>query len=254
MVKRARESILPVASCTLAFALVSAVAFSTDTHAQHDEATRAARAKAFGPWDAGNKRAVTRQGREGRKRSAHMFVGDPAKVPGEGPAAPPLRRDVDVPETALEHPNRIGPSLSSNPLWLASLFYSNFLTRVDGPRCHHYPTCSRFASQAVAKHKLMGLFLGLDRILQPPVSSALRGLPTVNTSGQSRSFDPLENYEFWKTEQFTGFPPLVDEQPLELESPPAKPKAGVAAREDQPGATEVSVPGPTTALAVANRD
>lgn len=229
MSKRARDSIQQVASSALAISLLGTLAFAPQTHAQHDEASRAARAKAFGPWDAGSKRAVTRQGRKGRQRSVHMFVGDPAKVPGEGPAAPPLRRDVDVPETALEHPNRIGPSLSSNPLWLASLFYSNFLTRVDGPRCHHYPTCSRFASQAVAKHKLMGIFLGLDRILQPPVSSALRGLPTVDASGQSRSFDPLENYEFWKPEKFTGFPPLVDEEPLALKPSPSVATASVKA-------------------------
>ena len=212
--QKTRGVVVLMALC-LWIAAPSAQAQSLFTSESHTEEARQARKKAFQPWDAGPAREVTRQGVTGRKRPAHPFVGDAAKVPGEGPPPPPLARDHDVPETALDQANRIGPSLSSNPLWLASLVYSNFLTRMDGPRCHHYPTCSRFGSQAVAKHKVMGLFLGLDRILQPPVSSAIRGLPTVYIHGGSRSFDPLENYEFWKPEAFTGFPPATEEEPLD---------------------------------------
>ncbi len=198
------------------FGIIATTTTSPPAVAQvdHSEEAKEARRKAFAPWGAGTKRKVSRHGTRGRERVPHPFVGDPAKVPGEGPSAPGVKREADVPETALDRANRIGPSLSSNPLWLASLVYSNFLTRMDGPRCHHYPTCSRFGSQAVAKHKVMGLWLGLDRIIQPPVSSAIRGLPTVRVHGGSRSFDPLSNYEFWKPELFTGFPPATDEEPL----------------------------------------
>lgn len=221
----ARGACLVVATLVLAATPV----FAAEDHSPE---AREARRKAFGPWDAGAKREVTRQGTRGRDRAPHPFVGDAAKVPGEGPPAPPLARDPDVPETALDRANHIGPSLSSNPLWLASLVYSNFLTRMDGPRCHHYPTCSRFGSQAVAKHKVMGLWLGLDRIIQPPVSSAIRGLPTVRVHGGSRSFDPLSNYEFWKPELFTGFPPATDEEALPLDQGAAA--ASKAAREKSP--------------------
>jgi hypothetical protein len=170
----------------------------------------------FGPFDGGAKRDVARQGTKGKTRKAHPAVGDAAKVPGEGPSPPPLRIDPDIPELALEKPNAIGGGLSSNPLYLASLVYSNILTKIDGPRCTHLPTCSRFASQAVAKHGALGLLMGLDRIIQPNESSAVRRLPEVEGYGVMRVFDPVDNYEFWKSERFTGFPVPTPEQPLEL--------------------------------------
>lgn len=193
----------------------------------------------FGPWDAGPKREVKRQGRDGLPRAAHPMVGDAAKVPASGPPAPPLRRDEDVPETALVAPNRTGSSLSANPLYLASLFYSNFLTKVDGPRCQHLPTCSRFASQAVARHGAVGFLMGLERLIQDDWSSSIRRLPEVEHRGTVRHFDPLENYEFWKPERMTGFPPPAEEQPLELAplelEPPGERQAEKNARAEPPG-------------------
>ena len=173
----------------------------------------------FGPWDAGEKRAVDRQGKKGLDRRAHPAVGDPAKVPGEGPPAPSLRPDPDVPEGALLRANVVSTRLSSNPLYLAALTYRHFLTKMDGPRCQHFPTCSRFANQAVARHGIIGILMGLDRVIQPPQSSAIRSLPQVEGWGQVRFFDPVSNYEFWNEENFSGFPPRVDEKPLALVAP-----------------------------------
>jgi hypothetical protein len=170
----------------------------------------------FGPFDAGPARAVTRQGERGRPRRAHPVTGDVAHIPGDGPPPPPLRVDAYVPETAFDGVNVVGAGLSSNPLYLASLFYAQFLTRTDGPRCQHLPTCSRFASQAVARHGVLGIAMGLDRVLQPPSSSTLRLLPEVDWGGVLRHYDPLENYEFWHVERFTGLPPWVAEEPLTL--------------------------------------
>lgn len=188
----------------------------------------------FGPWDAGEARPVTRQGVKGKERRAHPAAGTPAKVPGDGPAPPPLRLDPYIPELALESPNAIGGvgGLSSNPLWLAALTYQNLLTRLDGPRCQHLPTCSRFASQAVARHGAVGILMGLDRLIRPTESSALRHLPEVEGWGGVRGFDPVENYEFWKTERFTGLPVPTAEEPLLLPplptTPPALPAASAA--------------------------
>jgi hypothetical protein len=170
----------------------------------------------FGPWDAGDKRDVVRQGTKGKARRPHPAVGANDKVPGDGPPAPALRVDPYIPETALDAPNVVGASLSSNPLVLAALVYANFLTKVDGPRCQHLPTCSRFASQAVARHGALGILMGLDRVIQPPESSSLRTLPEIHAFGGVRHYDPLENYEIWKGERFTGFPPATAEQPLVL--------------------------------------
>lgn len=206
----------------IAVALLAATASSSSLAAPPSSAQKKAQAaKAFGPWDAGEARPVSRMGTKGKPRKAHPSVGDVAKVPGDGPSPPPLRLDPDIPEAALEAPNAIGGGLSSNPLYLASLLYSNVLTRLDGPRCQHLPTCSRFASQAVARHGALGILMGLDRLLQPGESSAIRRLPEIEGWGGVRTFDPVENYEFWHTERFTGMPPKTPEEPLDLPPLPA---------------------------------
>ena len=169
----------------------------------------------FGPFDAGSSRAVDRQGSKGLPRRAHPAVGDKDHIPGGGPPRPAIRNDPDLPELATASPNA-APGLSANPLYLASLIYGNFLTRIDGPRCQHLPTCSRFASQAVARHGLLGIAMGLDRLQQPATSSVVRNLPDIEygSEGGLRHFDPLENYEFWVSGRFTGFPPPTAEGSL----------------------------------------
>lgn len=190
------------------------------------DARPAAKASArFGPFDAGAVRPVARQGERGRARRPHPVVGAVGHIPGQGPPPPPLRVDPYVPEAALDAVNVVGGGLSANPLFLASLFYANFLTRMDGPRCQHLPTCSRFASQAVARHGALGIAMGLDRLIQTPSSSSLRLLPEVEWSGGVRQYDPVDNYEFWRAARFTGLPPLVPEEPLAPPSPPVPPPA-----------------------------
>lgn len=175
---------------------------------------------AFGPFDAGAPRPVTRQGTRALSRTAHPAVGDKGHIPGGGIPIPQLRQDPDLPELASVAPNAAAVGLSSNPLFLASLVYANFLTRMDGPRCQHLPTCSRFASQAVGRYGVFGIPMGLDRMLQPPSSSSVRLLPELEFGGIFRHYDPLENYEFWHGERFTGLPLVVDEQPLSFSPAP----------------------------------
>lgn len=206
---------LPTLLCL--FVLVPALALpgAALAHGSHDAGGGRKKA-AFGPWDAGDKRPVKRQGKAGKTRLSHPVLGDPAKVPASGPPAPDLRQDPDVPETALGTVNVVGGGLSANPLFLAALVYSNFLTKMDGPRCQHYPTCSRFANQAVARHGVLGIVLGVDRLIQDDHSSTARRLPEIDTGGSMRLYDPLENYEFWLKERITAFPPAVPEEPLAL--------------------------------------
>jgi hypothetical protein len=195
----------------------------------------AAEAPAFGPFDAGSVRAVDRQGTRGTPRHAHPDVGDVDHIPGGGAPRPKLRRDPDVPETVTGANATTG--LTSNPLYLASLFYSNFLTRTDGPRCQHLPTCSRFAAQAVGRHGVLGIPLGLDRLLQGGTSSAVRNLPDVEHGDGLRHYDPVDNYEFWVAGRFTGFPPPTPEgavpgvAPVITAAPAASTNTSVA---DQP--------------------
>ena len=212
-----------VAAASVAVAAIPASAAEPATSAATTSQTKATKATkpatafspfgAFGPFDAGLARPVLRQKTKGLSRRPHPAVGDLGQIPGAGPPPPALRNDPDLPELAGQKPNS-APGLSGNPLFLISLVYSNFLTRMDGPRCQHLPTCSRFASQAVGRYGVLGIPMGLDRMIQPPSSSALRLLPELEFGGVFRHYDPLENYEFWRAENFTGFPPLVDEQPL----------------------------------------
>lgn len=213
MSARSSSLLLVLLACSASPTAVAAPAAAPTTTPSSSSAVKP---RPFGPFDSGAARAVTRQGDKGRARRAHPVVGAVDHIPGAGPPPPPLRSDPYLPERQTEQANVVGGGLSSNPLYLASLFYSNFLTRTDGPRCQHLPTCSRFASQAVARYGVLGIPIGLDRLIQPASSSSLRLLPEVDWGGVTRAFDPVENYEFWRVERFTGFPLLVPEEPLLL--------------------------------------
>jgi len=212
---------LPALSLTL-FGLLAAPAVRAAPDHDHDHDVRA-EYKPFGPWAAGKRRAVGRQGVKGKDREKHPFLGESAKVPASGPPPPPLRRDPDMPERTRPA-NRRATGLSANPLYLAALTYSNFITKIDGARCQHYPTCSRFANQAVAEHGLLGILMGLDRVIQDGNSSVLRALPQLEMpgGGMARHFDPISNYEFWEEDAEEAFPTQVAEEPLELSALPAR--------------------------------
>lgn len=211
----------PLAHSVLVATLAVALAFgagATLAHPGHGAAVERRARVPFGPWDAGEARAVKRGGKDGVARKPHPAVGDPAKVPASGPPPPALRVDPDLPERALTQGNHVGSGLSANPLYLAALVYSNFLTKVDGPRCQHYPTCSRFANQAVARHGVVGIFLGLERVITDESSSAVRRLPEIDMPNEPRPryYDPVDNYEFWIPGRLSAFPEAVPEEPLEL--------------------------------------
>jgi putative membrane protein insertion efficiency factor len=63
------------------------------------------------------------------------------------------------------------PSLSDNPIKrvLESLLigYRSGLSRLDGPTCGFYPSCSRYANLAIQRHgPLKGIFMTGDRLLR----------------------------------------------------------------------------------------
>jgi tetratricopeptide (TPR) repeat protein len=69
------------------------------------------------------------------------------------------------------------------------------LSRLDGPRCPHRPSCAAYAREAVARHGLvLGGFAGAARLLRGTRSSALRLLPAAPDGGL---LDPLEEATFW---------------------------------------------------------
>lgn len=77
--------------------------------------------------------------------------------------------------------------------------YSRVLTRIDGPRCEHRPTCSHYAYLAIKQQGyVLGSLLTIDRLLRGSRSSALRSLPLYKVEdGVRYYYDPVENNTFW---------------------------------------------------------
>ncbi|RAL20527.1 hypothetical protein DL240_16960 [Lujinxingia litoralis] len=78
-------------------------------------------------------------------------------------------------------------------------FYARHLTAVDGPRCEHRPTCSRYAYEAVQKHGFMfGTWLAIDRLTRSNRSSVLRRLPIEKIEeGKVYYRDPIDDNDFF---------------------------------------------------------
>jgi hypothetical protein len=92
-----------------------------------------------------------------------------------------------------------GPSLSASPFGFATMVWSALLTRLDGPRCSHRPSCGIYARRALARHGLpLGVWLTLNRLIRGASSSAIRTLPRVRTPAGVFFLDPIENALFWR--------------------------------------------------------
>ncbi len=86
---------------------------------------------------------------------------------------------------------------SNNILFgILSGLWSNHLTKIDGPRCPMYPTCSHFFRIAVKKRGLyFGFITTLTRMLKETPDMLKYGeYKLVLKYGRYRFFDPIENY------------------------------------------------------------
>ena len=88
--------------------------------------------------------------------------------------------------------------LTSNPFYFAFQVWSQLLTRIDGRRCAHRPSCSAFAYRAIQRHKIpLGVWMALCRLMRGAESSSIRGLVPVAAPGGVYLIDRLEDYTFW---------------------------------------------------------
>jgi putative component of membrane protein insertase Oxa1/YidC/SpoIIIJ protein YidD len=86
--------------------------------------------------------------------------------------------------------------LSSSFFSFAFEVWRGLITRIDGPRCAHRPSCSAFAHQAISRHKLIpGLWMAMNRLIRGARSSAIRML----ARRANRFLDRLEDNAFWKS-------------------------------------------------------
>jgi putative component of membrane protein insertase Oxa1/YidC/SpoIIIJ protein YidD len=75
-------------------------------------------------------------------------------------------------------------------------FYQRFLGPHWGRRCSYYPSCSNYALLAIRKHgALVGSIMAFDRLQHE--SNEARYSPLVQTGGEIRVYDPLENNDYW---------------------------------------------------------
>jgi hypothetical protein len=110
--------------------------------------------------------------------------GDASKVWAEASGAQ-IEKDV-----------RTGSPGSNFGTWLLGIYRDN-ISPVDGDRCPSTPSCSAYSVQAIKKH---GFFIGwmmtVDRLIHEGKEEA-RVSPVVQSRGQWKIFDPVENNDYW---------------------------------------------------------
>ncbi len=77
-----------------------------------------------------------------------------------------------------------------------SLFFSKYVSPVDGDRCPMYPTCAAYSRQALRKHGFAGgVLLTVDRLIHE--SDEMRRAPQIMIDGRFRFLDTISNNDFW---------------------------------------------------------
>lgn len=86
--------------------------------------------------------------------------------------------------------------------WPASLlrggfiFFSKYLSPIDGDRCNMYPTCAAYSREAVEKHGFIGgLLLTVDRLIHE--SDEIDMAPRIIKGDRLRYLDQVSNNDFW---------------------------------------------------------
>jgi hypothetical protein len=83
-----------------------------------------------------------------------------------------------------------------NPLRSLVRVHRNYISPIDGKTCPMCPSCSEYSLLCFEKH---GFFVGwvmtCDRLLHE--ADEIRKAPVVYINGLERSYDPIENNDFW---------------------------------------------------------
>lgn len=88
------------------------------------------------------------------------------------------------------------PSIPGVILKNGIIFFSKYISPVDGDRCNMYPTCAAYSRQAIETHGFVfGMLLTVDRLIHE--ANETDRAPLVRIYGRLRYFDPLSNNDFW---------------------------------------------------------
>jgi len=109
---------------------------------------------------------------------------------------PALAADTWGPWEAKSGRPREEPQADTSPFDQAVRFFQRTISRVDGPRCPMYPTCSAYSRQALAKHgPWVGTMLTVDRLIHENDPREKRH--PVKIGGRVRYADPLSANDYW---------------------------------------------------------
>jgi putative membrane protein insertion efficiency factor len=87
-------------------------------------------------------------------------------------------------------------SWPSRILLLGIKGFREYISAVDGDRCHMVPTCSTYSLQAVEKHGfLYGVLMTTDRLIHE--NDEMELAPVVTIGGENRFYDPVSANDFW---------------------------------------------------------
>ena len=76
------------------------------------------------------------------------------------------------------------------------IFFSKYISPVDGDRCSMYPTCAAYSRQAIEKHGFVfGVLLTVDRLIHE--ANETDRAPLVRIHDRLRYFDPVSYNDFW---------------------------------------------------------
>jgi putative component of membrane protein insertase Oxa1/YidC/SpoIIIJ protein YidD len=86
---------------------------------------------------------------------------------------------------------------ASNPLSFMVQAYRTHISPIDGKHCPMYPSCSAYSVESFKKHGfLMGWMMTCDRLYRCG-RDELRLSPEIRVNGEIRTYDPVENNDFW---------------------------------------------------------
>jgi putative component of membrane protein insertase Oxa1/YidC/SpoIIIJ protein YidD len=110
------------------------------------------------------------------------------RKPGRLPAREVV---IDDPLSATSHPIKRGMGGMLR-------FFQDVLSPLDGPKCHHYPTCSQFAREAISLYGPgWGVILTANRLTREYPGQVDSGHYPRVYAGIWRSYDPPEHHWLW---------------------------------------------------------
>ena len=95
------------------------------------------------------------------------------------------------------HGKASAPVTDENPFLFPIHFFRKYISGADGDRCAMYPSCSRYALDAVEKHGVItGWIMTCDRLMRCG-RDEVKHVPAVSVGHRFLAYDPVANNDFW---------------------------------------------------------